>query len=202
MEMEPLIRYSNTRADKVDDRTFRFIISDESKDRYGTIIKMNGWDLSNYEKNPIVAYQHITWSSDPDVIIGRGRVWIEDNLLMGEVKLEPEGDNELADKVAKKLNNGTLSATSVGFNPSEYSRGLSEYGEDPEVLYFRKQDLLEWSIVTIPANPNAIVQNGYTDFLKMAFEEEKIEPKQEEEEITVAPDEHTGRFLKLRINTL
>lgn len=199
-----LTRYNNARSKEIDNRTFRFIISDESVDRYNTIIKLDGWDLSNYEKNGIVAYQHITWSSDPDVIIGQGRAWKEDGVLMGEVKLEPEGDNPLADKIAKKLRNGTLSATSVGFNPIEYSRGVKEHGEDPNVIYFRKVDLLEWSIVNIPANPNAIVQNGYTDFLKMAFDEEQIEIKDETtpQNIETKPDEHTGRLLKLRLNTL
>lgn len=199
-----LTRYNNARSKEIDNRTFRFIISDESVDRYNTIIKLDGWDLSNYEKNGIVAYQHITWSSDPDVIIGQGKAWKEDGVLMGEVKLEPEGDNPLADKIAKKLRNGTLSATSVGFNPIEYSRGVKEHGEDPNVIYFRKVDLLEWSIVNIPANPNAIVQNGYTDFLKMAFEEEQIEPIEDTtpEQIETKPDEHKGRLLKLRLNTL
>jgi len=198
-----LTRFNNTRAEAVDARTFKFIISDESVDRYGTVIKLDGWDLSNYEKNPIVAFQHITWSSDPDVIIGRGRVWIENNLLMGEVVLEPEGDNELADKVAKKLNNGTLSATSVGFNPTEYSRGIIERGEDPETIYFRKQDLLEWSIVTIPANPNAIVQNGYTEFIKKAFDELKA-PESKQEQTTPQEEERkldpfVTEFLRLRV---
>ena len=200
-----LTRYSSdTRANKVDDRTFRFVISDESIDRYNTIIKLDAWDLTNYEKNGIVAYQHITWSSDPDVIIGQGKAWREDGVLMGEVKLEPEGDNPLADKIAKKLRNGTLSATSVGFNPLEWSRGLKEYGENPDVIYFRKVDLLEWSIVNIPANPNATIQNSYTDFLKMAFEEEQIEQTEEitPQNIEQKPDEYTGRLLKLRMNTL
>ncbi len=140
-----LTRFCNTRADKVAERTYRFIISDETVDRYGTVIKMSGWDLSNYEKNGIVAYQHNTHSDDPNMIIGKGRAWVEDGVLMGEVELEPEGINEVADKIAKKLDFGSLRATSVGFNPSEWTRGVKDLGEDPDVLYFRKQDLLEYS---------------------------------------------------------
>src|SRR5688500_6453754 len=73
-----LTRFCNTRADKVAERTYRFIISDETVDRYGTVIKMSGWDLTNYEKNGIVAYQHNTHSDDPNMIIGKGRAWVED----------------------------------------------------------------------------------------------------------------------------
>lgn len=197
-----LTRFNNTRGEKVNDRTFRFVISDESKDRYGTVIKLSGWDLSNYEKNGIVAYQHDASSQNPDMIVGKGKAWIENGFLMGEVEFEPEGMNDVADKLVKKIEFGSIKATSVGFNPSEWSRGVKENLEDPETLYFRKQDLLEWSIVTIPANPNAIVQNGYSEFVKMAFEEQEQTPKHKDEEIKPAPDKHTGRLLKLRINAL
>ena len=199
-----LTRYNSTRGEKVDNRTFRFVISDESKDRYGTVIKLNGWDLTNYEKNGIVAYQHNASGDNPDMIVGKGRAWVENGVLMGEVQFEPEGTNPIADKLVNKIDFGSIRATSVGFNPIEWSKGDRSIGEDGETLYFRKQDLLEWSIVNIPANPNAIVQNGYTDFLKMAFEEEQIEPIEDTtpEQIETKPDEHKGRLLKLRLNTL
>lgn len=195
-----LIRYNNTRGEKVNDRTFRFVISDESKDRYGTVIKLDGWDLSNYEKNGIVAYQHNASGDNPDMIVGKGRAWVEGGVLMGEVEFEPEGNNELADKLVKKIEFGSIRATSVGFNPIEWSKGERAYGEDPDTLYFRKQDLLEWSIVNIPANPNAIVQNSYGEFVKMAFTE--LEVPKEEEKQTPKADPYTGRLLKLRLNTL
>lgn len=194
-----LTRFNNTRGEKVAERTFRFVISDESKDRYGTVIKLNGWDLTNYEKNGIVAYQHNASGDNPDMIVGKGRAWTEGGVLMGEVEFEPEGTNEVADKLVKKIEFGSIKATSVGFNPIEWSKGDRSMGEDSETLYFRKQDLLEWSIVNIPANPNAIVQNSYGEFVKMAFEDA---PKQEEQETKAKPDEHTGRLLRLRINAL
>ena len=199
-----LTRYNNTRGEKVDNRTFRFVISDESKDRYGTVIKLNGWDLTNYEKNGIVAYQHNASGDNPDMIVGKGRAWVENGVLMGEVQFEPEGTNPIADKLVNKIEFGSIRATSVGFNPIEWSRGLKEHGENPDVIYFRKVDLMEWSIVNIPANPNATIQNSYTDFLKMAFEEEQIEQTEEitPQNIEQKPDEYTGRLLKLRMNTL
>jgi hypothetical protein len=169
-----LTRFCNTRADKVAERTFKFIISDESVDRYGTVIKVAGWKLDNYAKNGIVAYQHNTFSNDPDMIVGKGRAWVEDGVLMGEVEFEPEGTNEIADKLVKKLEFGSIRATSVGFNPTEYSRGIKEHGEDPETIYFRSQDLLEWSIVNIPANPNAVAQKSLEEFVRMATEDEIV----------------------------
>jgi HK97 family phage prohead protease len=187
-----------TLPEKVSERTFRFTISDESVDRYNTSIKASGWDLTNYGKNGIVAYQHNTFSSDPDQIVGKGRAWVEGNTLMGEVEFEPEGTNEIADKLVKKLEFGSIRATSVGFNPSEWSKGDKERGEDPTILYFRKQDLLEFSIVNIPANPNAVISKSLEEFVRMATEDEIVEDIKEAKGI----DEHRGRLLQLRISTL
>ncbi len=196
-----LTRFNSTRAESVNDRTFKFVISDESVDRYGTVIKLDGWDLSNYSKNGIVAYQHNTYSDNPDMIVGKGRAWVENGVLMGEVELEPEGTNPIADKLATKLAFGSINSTSVGFNPSEWSYGNKEQGENPKTLYFRKQDLLEWSIVNIPANANAVQQKSLDEFVKMVQSEV---PKEETtpQNIETKPDEHTGRLLRLRLNTL
>jgi HK97 family phage prohead protease len=190
---------TESRAEKVSDRTYKFVISDESVDRHGTIIKMAGWDLSNYEKNGIVAYQHNTFSDDPDMIVGKGRAWVDGSTLYGEVEFEPEGSNPIADKLVKKLEFGSIRATSVGFNPSEWSRGISDNGEDNNVIYFRKQELLEWSIVNIPSNPNATISKSYDDFVGLVKQE-----LSEQNEITESKglDEHTSRLLRLRISTL
>jgi HK97 family phage prohead protease len=169
-----LQRFCNTRAEKVEDRKFKFVISDESKDRYGTVIKLDGWQLDNYNRNGIVAYQHNTGSIDPDMIVGKGRTWIDNGVLMGEVEFEPEGENQLADKLVKKLAFGSINATSVGFNPMEWSKGDRSFGEDPDTIYFRKQDLLEFSIVNIPANANAVVSKSLEEFVRMATEDEIV----------------------------
>lgn len=197
-----LTRANSTKAEAVSARTFKFVISDESVDRYGTVIKADGWNLSNYEKNGIVAYQHNTFSDDPDMIVGKGRAWVENGLLMGEVELEPEGDNPIADKLAKKLAFGSINATSVGFNPMEWSYGDKSSGEDPKTLYFRKQDLLEWSIVNIPANANAVQQKSLQEFVEMTADELKRDESAQSAIEQRSPDEHTGRLLKLRFNTL
>lgn len=135
-----------------------FIISDASEDRYGTVIPVDAWDLSNYKKNPIVAYQHETggYYNDPDTIIGRGEVWKEDGKLIGRVIYEPANINPLAEKIRKKVEFGTLSSTSVGFLGHDGHWGNEERGEDPDLFYFDRVELIEFSIVNIPANPNAI----------------------------------------------
>ena len=199
-----LQRFLTNSPEQVSDRVFRFVISDESKDRYGTVIKMNGWNLDNYAKNGIVAYQHITSASNPDYIVGKGKAWVENDRLMGEVEFEPEGTNPIADKLIQKLRFGSINATSVGFDPSDFSYGDHKRGEDPNTLYFRKQELLEWSIVNIPANPNATAEKGMEEFVRMAFEDKSksIEEIKEEAKEEKGIDEHLTRFYQIRFETI
>ena len=67
-------------ADVDETRTVEFVISNEAKDRHGTILKKSKWDLKNYKKNPIVGYQHNIHGSffgedNPDNIIGKSKVF-------------------------------------------------------------------------------------------------------------------------------
>lgn len=163
--MEKLTRYFNTRAEQLGERQYRFIISNETLDRHGTIIKIDGWRLDNYALNGVVPYCHITNSGDPDYIIGKGVAYIDKGNLIGEVELEPAEYNELAGKIDFKLKFGTLKTTSVGFFPYSWAWGIERDGEDPNILYFRDQDLLEWSIVDIPSNPSAVINKSMDDFV-------------------------------------
>lgn len=202
----PLYRNTPTEIRKVDENKYRFVISDETVDRYRTVIKVNGWQLDNYKRNPIVAYNHLAGSGDPDNIIGRGNVWIQDDKLMAEVEFEPKSMNEKADKVRQKIEYGTISTTSVGFDPKEWTRGIEDLGEDPKILYFRKQELLEFSIVDIPANPNATIKNSYTEFVEMALAEGEAQAEPIEEKRNTQPakslDKYRNQLLTIKLNTL
>lgn len=163
------IRYGELRAindDAKKTRKVQFVISDNTKDRHGTVINTDGWDLENYNKNGIVGYQHEVYgdawgeNSDPDKIIGKGRAFIEDGKLIGQVHFEPADINPLAEKIFQKVLFGTLKATSVGFKKVAGHWGAEDDDEHREgknpTYYYDKQELLEFSIVNIPSNPNAI----------------------------------------------
>lgn len=209
--MEKLTRYFNTRAEQLGERKYRFIISNEVLDRHGTVIKMAGWRLENYAENGVVAYCHTTNTGDPDFIIGKGIAYTEKENLIGEVELEPAEYNELAGKIDFKLKFGTLKCTSVGFLPYSWSWGIERDGEDPNILYFRDQDLLEWSVVDIPSNPTATVDKSIDDFVAKvrAASGESAPPipptPPEQNEITTptpGPDRFTTSYLKFKRNTL
>lgn len=178
----------DTTAEMLEKRQVEFVISSEAVDSYDTVFKMDGWDLKRYESNPIVAYQHRAGSDDPDNIIGTSTLRIEDGKLIGIVTFEDPETNPKAEKVFRKVQSGTLRMASIGARPSEARFGDPEKGEDKDVLYFTRQELMEWSVVSIGSNPDAHKRNAQTiedirtsivDFPTVAVEENKGRSVQE-----------------------
>ena len=100
-------------------RTVEFVISDGSKDRHGTVIPVDAWDLSDFNKNGIVGYHHNVYGGDlcnppnPDDVIGTAQAYREDDKIIGSVKFEPADLNPMAEKVFRKILHGSLKAASV-----------------------------------------------------------------------------------------
>ena len=133
--------------------SYSFVASTENSDRYGDVINQKGWSLEAYNRNPVVLLNH----NSNSLPIGKGRVSVKDGQLMIDVEFDQE--DELARKVESKVKNGYINAVSVGFNPIE-SKRRSELPKEHKAfgkrgMYFEKSELLEVSIVTIPANSDA-----------------------------------------------
>ena len=144
-----------------DDLTREFIISTERKDSHGTVIRMDGWQLEDFNRAGAFYYQHQTTGgfltdSNPDNALGPATARAEGSMLIGVGKFETEDINPLADKIRKKVDYGTMRATSVGFMPIAGRWGDEKRDEDPTTYYFTSQRLAEWSIVHVPSNPDAI----------------------------------------------
>jgi HK97 family phage prohead protease len=152
----------DTTADMLEKRQVEFVISSEAVDSYRTVFKMDGWDLNDYTRNPIVCYQHRANSDDPDNVIGTSTLRIDGKYLIGTVTFEPAEINPRAEKIFQKVQSGTLRMASVGANVQKARLGVEENGEDPDVLYFTKQRLMEWSIVSVGSNPDAHKRNSET----------------------------------------
>lgn len=146
-------------------RTIEFVISSNTKDRHGTVLPVDKWQLDRFNANGIVGYQHNVYGGDlcnapdPDQVIGKGRAWVEGDQLIGSVEFEPAELNPLAEKIFRKVLFGTLQATSVGFNPTAptyFGQGEEARGGKNQTEYYAGQELLEFSIVNIPSNPDAL----------------------------------------------
>jgi HK97 family phage prohead protease len=134
------------------DRTLIFTISTDSVDRMGDTIAVAGWDLDNYRKNPVVLWAHDS-SSLP--VARCNKLWIEGKKLKAETEFTPLGMAKFNDVVYDMYIQGFLSATSVGFMPTKYA-----FVDDPERRWgidFLEQELLEFSCVPVPANPEALI---------------------------------------------
>lgn len=139
-------------------RTVEFIASDNSRDSYRTVLPVDKWDLTRYEKNGVVTYQHNAFSPDPDMVIGRGAARVENDQLIVAITFETVDLNPVADKVFRKILVGTINAVSVFFYPTK--RGYWGTGEEAEngtnpTYYYDGQELLEVAVVVLPGNRNA-----------------------------------------------
>lgn len=137
----------------VADRKMAFTISTAAVDRDGDTIDPKGWALDNYLKNPVVLWAH-DYSQPP---IGKAvNVQATKDGLRAEVEFVPQGKYPFADMIHDMVKDGFLSATSVGFVGSKYDKASDrERGFD-----FKGQELLEFSIVPVPSNPEALAQRG------------------------------------------
>ena len=143
-----------------EERTAVFVISTEDVDSYKTVFRAEGWDTEQYMRNPVVAYNHNVHDANPDNIIGiTERIWKEGTSTLAEVRFEDAETNPLAEKVYRKVKNGTLRMASINAQIDKYHMGKRDAGEDPDVVYFDKQRLMEWSVVSVGANPNAFKRN-------------------------------------------
>ena len=77
----------------------------------------------------------------------------------------------MADVYRKLYKGGFMRASSVGFIPREWKIGQND--KDPRRTY-TKAELLEISLVTVPANPNALMSAKGLGGVNKALEEEVI----------------------------
>ena len=149
-------------------RRVEFVISDGSKDRYGTRILANAWQLEQYRKNPVVGLNHsLHYATDPNAVIGTSEVWLEGDKLIGAVTFEPAEVNELAERVFQKVKHGSIRGASVGFIPhaGHWGEGAEARGAEGECFIYTDVELLEWSVVSVPANPNAVRRSMGEDLM-------------------------------------
>jgi HK97 family phage prohead protease len=147
----------NCEVKKVGERQYEFTASTADMDRDGEVISVDGWDLKNFKKNPVIMFAH-NYNTLP---IGKAtKIGVKDGKLMNVVEFPPEGTYEFADTVARLVDAGYLKTQSVGFIPKKWEDGdwteEDGKGSKPRRTY-TKQELLEISIVPVPSNPNALM---------------------------------------------
>lgn len=136
--------------DAEDSGKFRVCISSERVDRHGEVIDQKGMNVQEYMLNPIVLAQH-DWRALPIGICDRLETVESDDGKGGRIlktfaegRFVPASANPVAQNYRQLYDLGAINTTSVGIMVNEMV--------DTRIT---KSELLEFSFVNIPANPDA-----------------------------------------------
>jgi phage head maturation protease len=147
-----------------DARTARFTMSSEVMDRDGDVIKIDGIDLTDFEKNPIALWAHSsaypigTWGDLSKVVGGRPK------RLEGTLAFASEGTDDMADRIARLTGSGIVRACSIGFKIDwDAIEPMFDEGDNFTGFRFDKTLLLECSVCAIPANQAALAKSAGED---------------------------------------
>jgi HK97 family phage prohead protease len=151
MEYKNFIVTEKSFSDK--DMTMTHYISTVTPDRFGDIVNPFGMDADNYRKNPIVLFGHS--HNARGNIIGKNITLLPDDFGVKAI-------TKFADTPAGKdlyiLNKeGYLNAWSIGFIPKKTKTQNTTINNQPGTYNIIDEwELLEYSSVAIPANPDAL----------------------------------------------
>lgn len=149
------------------------VASTGSLDRDGDVLMASGWILDSFKKNPVLLWAHDSYSLPIGKVTDIG-------VLGNELRFNAEfaiKENEFAAQVQKLMKGGFLNAFSVGFIPKQF-------GANGEI---NNMELLEISVVNVPANDEALQSREFKEFEAKVKEMEKKEP--------VKAEEKSGRML-------
>lgn len=108
-----------------EERSQVFVMTDESVDSYGDIVKAGGVDLYRFEKNPIALLNHRS-----DMILGTwSDVTKKPQRLEGKVTLAAEGTAPHIDMAYNLMGQGILRGASIGFMPTKLEMRLDDDGD-------------------------------------------------------------------------
>lgn len=141
-----------------------FIIIDESRvNSYGFRTMIDGIDLKQYKRNPILLWMHIrAYRGTKDEILPLGRV--ENLRIEGEERGKRKllGDfvfdekDEFAKQISQKVEDGFIRMASAGLDPLEWSDAIELKLPGQTRLTLTKSRLFEVSVVDIGSDDGAL----------------------------------------------
>tara|TARA_Y100000310_G_scaffold270609_1_gene284584 strand:+ start:1806 stop:2690 length:885 start_codon:yes stop_codon:yes gene_type:complete len=154
-----------------DDGSVRFRLTEKKLDRHGEVVMPDGGDLKNFMKNPVVLFGHGFDKDQGMMPIGKinsDTIKITDKSIDADVIFDDEGSDGFAKLVAEKVRNGFLNAGSIGFKPIEVSE--EPVLRDQTGMTHTKWELMEFSIVPIPALPSATARREFDELCSKAHQ--------------------------------
>lgn len=129
------------------DKTIVAHVSTKTRDRHDEVVDPEGLDLKQFKKNPVVLWAHDYWSPP----IGKA-LWIkqDEKGIIAKTQFAPD---EFSQRIFELFKGGFMKAFSIGFMPKEWTDGD---GNKTARRTYTKSELLEYSPVPVPANPDAL----------------------------------------------
>jgi hypothetical protein len=136
----------------LDGSAYRVTIAANEKARQPPELDFAGLSTDNYAKNPVVMWAHDTIGHSPSGGLPIGRTLKITKTPSGEVVADFEflDDDPFARRVKNAWDRGFLRAASISWLPVETVPIPGGGWRDA------RSDLLEWSIVSVPADPEAL----------------------------------------------
>ena len=129
----------------------RVRITNDSLNSYGTRVLTSGMNVDQYERNPVLLYQH-----NRGQVIGYVKdLKVENNEVTGELMFDCA--SELSQRCKKQFEFGSLRMVSVGIDILETSEAKEHLIQGQTRPTITKSKLFEVSLVDIGANDDAIV---------------------------------------------
>lgn len=152
------------------------IASTSVMDRQNEVVSVDGWDLKNFKKAP-----RLLWAHDHhEPAIGKvSKTWYEgtgkNKRLMFEAVFQEV--TEMGRAIKQLVKDGFINTFSVGFKPLEIDGNT-----------ITKQELLEISVVNVPANPDAMML-AYKSLKQAEVENDVIEKIVDTEQLDLDNDD-------------
>ena len=167
-----------TPLDRNKNGSYDILISSSSVDGDNDTIAQDGWKLERYLSNPVVMYGHDYTGQTPagGIPVGLSNALTLDALgLIANFNFrEPANEQDFVTVVRSAWEQEFLRAGSVGFKPVKYIWNEERGGYD-----FSEQELIEWSIVSIPANADALRRSAVEVMFKSAgFSSLLVDPRE------------------------
>lgn len=141
--------YGTIEKKVLSDGEIEFIVSTGALDAHGERINVDGISFKEYKNNPVVLWGHNGF----DLPIAKTtKIWKENGKLMARAMFDLADD--FPRKVYNKIKNGFINAVSIGGM-------VEEWGDDG--ITIQKLNMKEFSVVSVPANPEALATAKMSD---------------------------------------
>jgi uncharacterized protein len=125
--------------------TYTFNISSEAPDRMDDVVRQEGIQTAAFRQNPVVL-----WSHDARQPIGKALgLQIVHSRMQSTMHFNPA--SPVARSIESAVRGGFIKAASIGFRPLEWTP------KNDGGIIFHKTELLEYSLVAIPAQQEALL---------------------------------------------